>query len=454
MNIVSIYIKSISGKFYLSSISTLLTRALSIIINLITLPLLYNSIGQVRYGILVSITAISIFSNFADLGLGFGLQSKVSKLQVESIDSLKSAINYTFSFLVFTTILLLVLCYSIASYIDWNVIFGLANDFGDKDVVLSVYIFVSILCISIPFSVAQKIQLGLQEGYKTNFWICGGNVVGLACTFLTSVYVPSVSAYVVSIYGVNAIFLVLNYLHYFYFDKIELRPKLSIIRYNLHSDLLKDSLIFFIVQISSLLLYYSNIALLLKYNGSKEVAIYNVLYRMCIIFIIPIESLGSNITPLINEITTKKGVAFTFRPIKKIVGLSILSSIIGSLTVFFVGENIIQLWINKDIQLSEDVKLSTSVFLLLYANIGCVLSYILLSNDYINRKIIIYTFAVLVAISSKPYFIVHKSISGAFWSTSLPMFLFYIIPSIFILLNHKLQNENMPILHKSSRSSN
>ena len=117
--------------------------------------------------------------------------------------------------------------------------------------------------------------------------------------------------------------------------------------------------------------------------------------------------------------------------------ITLLITLVSGGIIYYFGNYIIELWIGESAILSQNVLLSVAFYLILFSGVGCILSYVMLSSSFIRRKTTVYVVAVTVTMAMKIFAIKFYGVEGAIWSTTLPMFIFYVIPCIFILKQKK-----------------
>ncbi|NID11659.1 lipopolysaccharide biosynthesis protein [Fibrivirga algicola] len=420
-------------KFIFSAASSFGLKGIGMLVGFLNLPLIYNAIGSERYGMMLSITSIAAVINFADLGLGFGLQNRVPRLLKEDRSILQRTISSTFYFLAFSSILVFFLFCILTFNINWQQILNIHSKDAINEVEISVYLFAFILCLSVPFSIVQKIQIGFQEGYNTNLWVSGGNLFGLFALFILYKFEINTPLVILAVFGTNTIFIIVNFIHYFLFKRRDLFPSISEANIGLIKSVIAESFSFFWVQLLALLLFASNSALIVYYNSPEMVTEFNIAYKLLILVMVPIESSAPYITPVLNEAALEGDSNWVKKSITKGLYITIIVSLICSLLIYLFGNYIIKLWIGSSAILEQGTIIAMAFYIILFSGVGCILSYIMLSSKFIKQKTIIYTIAVILTLIVKVFSIKNYGVEGAVWSTTVPMFLFYIIPCLVLL---------------------
>ncbi|GAB3749957.1 hypothetical protein GCM10028817_10640 [Spirosoma pomorum] len=182
----------------------------------------------------------------------------------------------------------------------------------------------------------------------------------------------------------------------------------------------------------------SNNYFLIFFFGPEEVASFNIAFKLTALFLIPLEAIAPYLTPAINEALVSGDTDWIKRSTKKVIYLTLAFATVSSLLIYVLGNFILSIWVGEGNILNDKTLLAASGYILLYSSLGSILSYIMLSTNFIRIKAAIYTIAVVLTLTSKFYFVKQFGMLGAFWSTTIPMFILYIVPCIYIMKRRKM----------------
>ena len=439
-NKIKLLFKLVTGKLQeretqlvYSSISSVGVKATTVLSSLLTLPLILNSIGSERYGMLLAVTSMAGVISFADFGLGFGLQNKLPQFVKAGDLATKKAISSTFAFLLGSTLLIIGAFLLIYNKMDWVYALHLKSKQAIQEVDSTVLLFALCFTLSIPFSIVQKIQIGLQKGYQANLWVIAGNLTSILALYICTRFETTTPITVLSIYGINLAFLLFNFLFYFFINNPKLRPNLYLAEVSMVKLIVRDSFLFFVVQCGALLLFVSNNIYLVHFVGPEAVTKFNIGYKMMLLMLIPIESIGPYLTPIFNEAILHSDFQWVRKVVRTALLSSLLISLMTSVIILYYGNDLLHIWLGSGVTLEINNLIAIAAFILLFSNVGSITSYIMLSNTLIQHKVIFYTTGVCLSLIVKYIWINQFGIVGAFWSTSIPMLLVYILPCLYIL---------------------
>src|SRR5690606_17911663 len=132
------------------------------------------------YGLWSAVTAFFALFAFSDLGLGNGLQTKLSQANGKDDFALcKKLISNAYLILLLISALLIIIFLISFSFINWSSVMN-AQQIETISLASSV-VFVIVIprLLSIPVAIIQRTQLALQEGFRSDIWSIGGYLINL-----------------------------------------------------------------------------------------------------------------------------------------------------------------------------------------------------------------------------------------------------------------------------------
>ena len=412
------------------------TKGVNFIVTLIMVPLTYNYLGEERYGLLMTILSFVGVLFFADLGLGFGLQNKLPFYKAsEDKDLAKKAISSTFILLLGLAFLLTLFFISSIYFIDWKDLLNVDSYLTKREVYMSFSVFVCFFVFTLPFSIVQKVQNGLQEGYFNEMWRAVGNVLGLLLVLVFIYRHNGVPHMVVAIYGGLSFSLILNFLYRFLIKEKEWLPRPKYFDFNVLKSLLTEGGQFFIIQLVTILTISLDSLIIARYMGTEYVAQYNIGYKLVMLTIIPAIAFISPMLYAFNDAYSKKEFEWVQKTASKTLVYSILVSLVFALFIYFFGNKIIALWIGDSAILSVELIIAFSFFILVYYLDTFFLT-IMSSTKFLKYCVIVFPIAAIASFVLKLALIDRYGVSGVIWGTNIGLFILFIIPS-FIILKRK-----------------
>jgi O-antigen/teichoic acid export membrane protein len=417
----------------LSSVASFGTKLINSLVSFISLPLTYKYLSSERFGLMTFIVAIGSTFVFMDFGLGFGLQNRWPEFS-EHESKIRKAISSVFYFLVAMAMLLAM----IGSYIFYFV--DIHHFFSISETAISLYyeakkvclIFIFLLALSFPFTVVQKIQTGSQNGHITSMWIGLGNLTSLITLLIITNLNLGLEFIVFALYGVNSLFIIINFLNEFFIKKSYNLPSLKYFDFSLINLLIKDGVIYLVHQLSSTALIVSSSFLLGKYKGNIEVGAYNIGLRLSTLFLIPVESIAPYFLPALNEAFVKKDFDWIHTKLKGYLKVLIFYSLAILIIMALAGDFILEIWMrSRNILKSGEIIsfafLSASTVFIFFS------SYVMLTPTLIKKSLLIYPISVITTFTLKFLWVKQFSIIGINYAQVIGMLLIYFSLSMYYL---------------------
>ena len=164
----------------LSALASALAKAISVSTALISVPLTLNYLGAERYGMWMTMSSLIAMLSFADLGIGNGLLTSVASAHGRDdrgeIQSYVSSAYFILSVIAIATLGLFFLCYP---FVDWFRIFNVNTALAQREAAPTVAVFFTCFALSIPISIVQRVQIGLQRGFMASLWQCSASLTAL-----------------------------------------------------------------------------------------------------------------------------------------------------------------------------------------------------------------------------------------------------------------------------------
>lgn len=162
-----------------SAVFGLILRSTNIIFTLLAIPILVKYLGVERFGIWSTLTGLSAFISFADMGLGIGLQNSLSACYGK--DDKETPRKYVSSALLPLLALITSLCL-IAIYVlpmlDLSRIIKVADGTLVAELVPAAQAFILVFAAGLGSTFFERILIAFQKGYVSNFWLTVGRCVG------------------------------------------------------------------------------------------------------------------------------------------------------------------------------------------------------------------------------------------------------------------------------------
>lgn len=321
-------------------------RVISIVGTLATVPLVIRDLGNVKYGALVLITQLSTLLVFADLGLGNGLVTALSRaLAMEDKERARSLISSAWFLLVGIAIFGGALFVMAMWWIPWGRLLGIGA-VGENEVANAVFVFAAFFAIGVPVSIAQKIHLARQEGFQAGAWQALGAILTVGATIGCVYSSASLPAYVAAAVGGSVISGILNCAWLFY-RKPLFRPQLQCVTSSLVRFLLGSGALFLVLGIASAVAYQTDALVISHLLGSAEVTNYSLGLRLFAMPGVALSFILAPLWPAFSNAFALKDYAWARKTMLRTVSIGLAINVSGALFLVIFGSRLIQLWVGK-----------------------------------------------------------------------------------------------------------
>ena len=261
-------------------LASFLIKGWSAAIVLLLVPATLNCLGEYKNGIWLTISSLLLWIDNMDIGLGNGLRNKIAEYMAHGeCERTRPLISSTFAMLtciIFPVLLILLLLIAISdSYMVFN---ADPSKVDHLDQVLMVT--VTLVCTSFIFKLIGNFYMGMQLPAVSNLLIALGQTLTLIGTYIV-LYSGSHSMMLIALVNTAAPLVVylLAYPYTFFYRYPHLRPSFKLINFKEASAVINMGVQFFIMQISSVILFMTSNLLISKLFTPTLVTPYQITYR-------------------------------------------------------------------------------------------------------------------------------------------------------------------------------
>ena len=353
-----------SKKMYKNTVAMIGIRGVSMILTLISAPIMLHHVDRADYGVLLTLTSIVGWVGYMDVGLGNGLRNKLPEFLAKGdFHSAKKIVSSCYVTLAIYVALIIGIFLMVSPFVDWlGVLNSPTSDAGEIRGLTNV-VFIA-FCIQFLFGLINSILFAYQMPAFQSLFTFVGQFVALIALVI-QVYVFDVTS-VLQIGAVNSIIppLVLFWgsIGLFRTKLKEIAPSFKLFEFKSVGSILSLGLKFFVLQMITIVLFQANSIIIARVVSPEAVVEYNLAFKyvslLTMIFTIVI-------TPVWSA-TTDAYVRKDFEWINKTLSFSrkvcIASIFIGVLMVL-ASKFVYGMWLGRG---SIDINYSTTGLILLY----------------------------------------------------------------------------------------
>jgi O-antigen/teichoic acid export membrane protein len=347
-----------------------LYRGITIIINLVLVPLTIGYINPERYGIWITLSSVVLWFSFFDIGLSNGLRNKFAEAKAKGETGLVQAYVSTTYFilsLIFLSIWVLFLVFN--RFIDWSALLNTGKEMKDELNSLAL-IVITYFCFQIILKTISIVLTADQMPAKSSLIDLLGNSLTLFIIYLLTRFTHGSLIYLgLTMGGAPLIILLLFNLTLFRGKYYLYRPKLSCVNLRECKTIMSLGIRFFIVQIAALVIYQTNNIVIAQILGPEEVTVYNIAYKyfgiLSMVFMIILNPFWTAFT----DAYTKNDTGWMERSLKKIEKAWLLLAIAGIMMLAVSGK-IYSIWIGNKVIVPFVLSASMLIYYLVFTRLS------------------------------------------------------------------------------------
>lgn len=346
-------------------LESFVVKGISIVTQLLMVPLTLNYVSSEIYGIWLTISSVFMLLSFFDVGLSLGLKNKLAEaLALGEIKKGKALVSTTYFLMVVIFIPLAVIMEIIIPYIDWASLLNL-NPQYNPDVIEAMQIIAACFCFLMIVHVISSVASAFQKVALASFYQVAGNVLSLIVIYiLTLTCPPSLYVLALAISFVPVLAFLLFSLYNYSRDFKIVRPEFKYIDLRQVASIFNLGYKFFLIQIQLVIVYHTTTFLISRLSGPEEVTIYNIAYKYFGVGMMIFSNIISPFWPLFTDAYTKGDYPWMNEIYKK---LKLLFGVIfAGLVLMLIFSNIAySIWIGDEIIIPFMMSASIAIYMVL-----------------------------------------------------------------------------------------
>ena len=255
-------------------------KAISLGTSFLIVPVTLGYLDNEPYGIWMTISSMALWISAFDIGLGNGMRNYLTEA-ISKGDMRAGRIYISSTFLLLSVIALIIAIVAIPLIFMLDVT-SILNTHCIDNSQLQFVVLMALILMTVNFVVKNIgfIYVAMQKYAINDLLIVGGNVLALITVYvLTKTTQGNLLYVVVTFMAMPVIVYILGAVPLF-IKYPELRPSLKSVDLGFSSGIIKKSLGFFIIQISSCLVIFGGSNLFIShYCGPDSVTTYNIAYK-------------------------------------------------------------------------------------------------------------------------------------------------------------------------------
>ncbi len=270
--------RSIRAKKHI--IASFLIKGISILTGFIMVPLTIGYVNKEQYGIWLTLSSVVGWFSFFDIGLGHGLRNKLSvALAKGEMKKAKSYVSSTYAILGIIVTVILVLFFLIQPLLDWQAILNTEAINANELRLVAIATF-TFFCINFILKLIYSIFLADQRPANQGFFNLLSNLSALLIIFILTKTTQGSLYYLALTLGLSPMVILVFVSIYMFGGRYKvISPSFNFINKNQFKELWSLGFRFFLIQISSIVIFSTDNMIIAQLLGPAEVPAYAVAYK-------------------------------------------------------------------------------------------------------------------------------------------------------------------------------
>lgn len=256
-----------------------LFRPISMIVNLIYIPIVLRYLGVEKYGVWSTVLSILSWIGYLDIGIGNGLRNKLTaSIAKKDIAQSKQYISSTYAITVFIMVGFTIVAWILSGYVSWENVLGV-EAFGEN-LVLIIRLSIALTAFNFVLSICRNVLFALQKASVVSVLEPITQVLNLGGVLFLSSVSSSNLLLIACIYGSAMIITNLVASIVLYSKYSELRPTIYDVSLKTGGSLVNLGVQFFIIQLCALVLFTTDNLIISNLYGAIDVTPYSAVNRL------------------------------------------------------------------------------------------------------------------------------------------------------------------------------
>jgi O-antigen/teichoic acid export membrane protein len=270
-------------------------KGVSIIVQLLLVPLTINYVNPTQYGIWLTLSSIIGWFSFFDIGFGNGLRNRFAEAKATGdYAKAKAYVSTTYICIGVIFAVVWILFFGINSFLDWSKILNAPAQMA-KELSVVALIVISFFCLQMVFKLINTVLIADQKPAKSAFFDMLGQVLALLIIFVLTKTTEGSLIYLALALGFCPILIMVVSSFWFYKrDYKQFKPAVSWFDGAVVRDIVGLGGKFFLIQVAFMIIYQTNNIVITQICGPEDVTVYNVAYKyfsvvqmVCLIILSP-----------------------------------------------------------------------------------------------------------------------------------------------------------------------
>ncbi len=337
-------------------------KGVSIVLGLITVPILLTYLNPEKYGVWLTIASIVMWVQHFDLGMGHGLRNKFAEALAGG-ESERAGRLVSTAYLSMATLMcgIFILLVPVVYYVNWNSVLNIST-ISATELRRTVLLVLLMFNLRFVFQLVTVILKADQRPAMSDVFLPLASLLSLALIFPVKFFVTDSLFWASAVMAVPPVLVLLvGNIYFFSKDYRAFKPRVSLSSKMYLKDIFSLGLKFFLIQLIALVMFSSSNLILTNIVNPKEVTIFNIARQY---YGLPMTFFMIILTPYWSAITdayTRNEYAWIKSNIRKLHGFSILFSL-GMIVMLLLSDFAFSIWLGDRVEIPFDLSVLFVVY--------------------------------------------------------------------------------------------
>jgi O-antigen/teichoic acid export membrane protein len=408
-------------------------RGVSLLTMVISVPLTVNYLGPERFALWATISSTLGLLVFADLGIGNGLLSAISRC--DGAEDQEAAISYVstgFFVLLAVAVVIAGVFSALYPFVPWQRILNLSSPLAIREAGPAAAVLIFCFLAQLPLGVGQRVQHGYQAGFINYSWDAAGNLLGFVGLLSVVHFRAGLVYLVLAVAGAPVLTGILNNATVFAFQRPWLRPRSDRISRAAASKILHLGFLFIVIQMSAAMGYQTDNLIIAQVLGAAKVTEYAVPLKLFAIGPSILSMLIAPLWPAYSEALARGDVQWVRETLGRSMLVVLAVSVPANLVLVIMGPQILRLWVGPQVVAPALLLVGLGSWALLNSLCG-TLAMFLNGVGFVRMQAICSALMAVSNVTLSIYLTHRIGISGVIYGTIVSQIIFVLIPYSFYL---------------------
>lgn len=343
-------------------------KGVSILINLLLIPLTIDYLNPTKYGIWITLTSVLAWFHLFDIGLGNGMRNKFAIAKANGdVQLAKTYVSTTYAIIALISIALFILFNIIFPFINWAQFFNVPQD--QFELGKLVYIVFSVFCVQFVVKLVNTLFIADQRPAMSNVINTTGSVLSLIIVFVLLKTTHGSLLYLGASFSLVTVIVPFVFgLWAFNTSYKKYKPSFSDIDFSKSKALLSLGVKFFVLQGAALIVYMTDNVIITQIAGPEEVTPYNIAFKYFGIITIFFTIITKPYWSAITEAYKKNELKWIKNSIRITLRFWYIA-IVVAFVMLLLAESVYHIWIGDAVSIPFSLSMLMSIYVVLASHV-------------------------------------------------------------------------------------